>query len=168
MEQKRILELEINTAKALRAKFAELIAEDETFAADLIEGQTNLNEAIGGVIEQMAADLANIEGLTAYIEKFSARKDRLKTRVEKLKEALFEALKQAGRRKEEHSMATVSVRKTPRAVVVENEKEIPASYWIEQDPKLDKKTLAADLKKGYTVAGAKLSEQGETLSISWK
>ncbi len=60
---------------------------------------------------------------------------------------------------------TTSIRPgTPSLVVIE-ETAIPSIYWEPQEPKLDRKGLAAELKQGGEVAGAGLSNPEPVFSV---
>lgn len=159
---------EIEAAKILRANFADLIGDDEDFGADMVEGETNLNEMIGKVIEQIAADTAAVAGMDEFIQRMEGRRDRHKKRIETMKTALLVGLQQSGRKTFPHALATLSLKAVPPKVEVTNEVEIPTKFWKRKDPVLDRKALMDALKAKETVTGAKLSEASKTIAISWR
>lgn len=162
------LTLEIEAAKILRANFADIIGDDEEFAADMIEGETNLNEVIGKVVEQIAADTAAVVGMDEFIQRMDGRRDRHKKRIEMLKEALLVGLQQSGRKSFPHALATLSLRNVPPKAEITDESAIPAKFWKPKDPVLDKKAVLDALKAKEPMTGAKLSEPGQTIAISWR
>lgn len=159
---------EIEAAKILRANFADLIGEDEEFAADMIEGETNLNEMIGKVVEQIAADTSAVAGMDEFIQRMEARRDRHKKRIETMKTALIVGLQQSGRKSFPHALATLSLRAVPSRAEITDESLVPSKFWKANDPTLDKKAVLNALKAKETVTGAKLSEPGQTIAISWR
>jgi hypothetical protein len=50
-------------------------------------------------------------------------------------------------------------------VLIVDEAAIPADFWKPSDPKLDKKAVGEALKAGREVAGAMMSNGGETLQV---
>jgi hypothetical protein len=57
-------------------------------------------------------------------------------------------------------------RELPKAIIL-NEADIPSKFWKAQDPKLDRKAVLDALKAKEAVAGAELSNGGETIQIRW-
>ena len=157
------LHLETKAAENLRAQFADLMDGDESFAADVIEGQTELASAISRAIEQVANDLANIKGLDEYIKAAEARKSRIAKRVETMKAAISVAIELSGRRSWEHPLAKLSMAKTPRQLVITDESAIPSSYFVAKEPTLSHALVTRALKDGREVPGAALNNGGETL-----
>lgn len=161
------LHREIEAARALLANMADIIGDDVEFARDVVEGQTSLNEAIDQAVWLLAADVAHIKGLNEYIDKMTARKERLQARVENTRIALAAAMEQAGKKKLEHPAVTLSLRPTPPSVVLTDEALIPAKFWVASDPKLSKKAVGDALKAKETVPGATLSNGGVSLTLTW-
>jgi hypothetical protein len=60
---------------------------------------------------------------------------------------------------------TLSLRATPRPVVVLDEEVIPEVYWVPKPPKLDKRALSDALRAGKTVPGVVLGNGAATISI---
>jgi hypothetical protein len=159
------LHRETEAARALRANLADLIAENEETAADFVEGETNLVEAIELAVKQMGEDEAAVEALARYSEKMKSRTARLKSRLERLRLAVASAMEQAGKKRIETPYGTVSRRTVPRTAIVMDEADIPTDYWKEQDPKLDRGLLTADLRAGKIIKGVTLSNGHETVTI---
>lgn len=167
-DAKRSLDKEIEAARILRENYADLIEGDEGFAADLVEGETNLNEMIGVAIEQIALDQAAIDGISEFIKRMEARKNRHEKRVEALKTAVLVGLQQAERKTLPHALATLTVRSASQSAIITDESLIPSKFWKKQPPKLDKKAILDALKNKEKVDGATLSNGGETLSMRFK
>lgn len=158
---------ESEAAKVLLAQIADIIGDDEEAKADAVEGETNLLEAIDLAVQQLVDDLAAIKGINDYIEKMTARKERLQNRVAHFRTALAAAMEQAGRKKIEHPAVTLSLRAVAASVAVSDEAAIPSEFWVTGAPKLDKRALLAALKDKRQVAGACLSNGSVTLALTW-
>jgi Siphovirus Gp157 len=158
---------ETQAAKTLRANLADVIGSDEPFAAEIVEAETNLNEAIELAVQQIADDMASIKGLTDYIEKFTARRERLRERIDNMRTALAVAMEQAGRKRIEHPAVTMSLRPAAPSVTVTDEAAIPSRFWVSPEPRLNKRALLAALKDKETVPGAALSNGGSCLTLTW-
>lgn len=160
----RDLARETEAARVLRENLADIIQDDED-AADFVEGQTSLVEAIELAVKQAGEDEAAIEAIARYITKLKGRSDRLKSRLEATRTAIAVAMDQAARKKIDTPYGTVSYRQTVRTAIVTDEASIPTDYWKPQDPKLDKAKLAADLRAGQKIEGATLSNGSATVTI---
>ena len=60
---------------------------------------------------------------------------------------------------------TASIRPGLPALLVLNEEEVPSVYWKPTEPRLDRQSLAHDLKQGAEIAGATLAESDPVLSV---
>jgi hypothetical protein len=158
---------ETEAAKTLLAQIGDIIGDDEEAKADAVEGETNLLEAIDLAVQQLVDDMAAIKGLNDYIEKLTARKERMQVRVAHFRTAIAVALEQAGRKKIEHAAVTLSLRAVAPSVTVIDEAAIPSKFWKAADPKLDKKAVLTALKEKQDVPGACLSNGGQTLALTW-
>ena len=161
----RDLARETEAARVLKENLADIIGDDFEFASEVIESETNLNEAIEIAIKQEGEDAAAAEAIARYIEKLKSRSDRYKKRMEATRAAIAVAMEQASQKKIETPYGTVTRRQTIRTAIITDEASIPIDYWKPQDPKLDKSKLAADLRAGQKIEGATLSNGGETVTI---
>jgi hypothetical protein len=161
------LHQETEAARTLLANLADVIGDDDDMKRDIVEGETDLLEAIDQAVWMLAADMAHIKGLNDYIDKFTARKERLQQRVEHMRAALAVAMEQAGRKKIEHQAVTLSLRPTAPSVQVIDEASIPSKFWKPSEPKLDKVAVKEALKAKENVPGATMSNGGISLTLSW-
>ena len=76
------LHKQTQAAKVLLAQFQDLLRDDPEFQGELVDAETDLNEAIDRVVQQIANDMAAVAGIDVYMESFKARKERLKARIE--------------------------------------------------------------------------------------
>ena len=75
-----------------------------------------------------------------------------------------EQLEKCGKTKIKGEIFTVAIQKNPASVDVLDETEIPKEFFVEQAPKLDKKTLLQHLKNAEQIPGAEL-RQSQSLRI---
>jgi len=164
------LHKEIIAAKTLLAQLADIIGDDKEFAADVVEAETSLNEAIDAVVQRLVDDVAAVKGLETMIADFARRKDRIAARIDNMRTALCVALEQSGKKKIEHPAVTLSLRSVPASVQVTEESAIPSAYWKTPEPKLDKQALLKalkDLKPDEKIPGATLSNGGVCVALKW-
>lgn len=159
------LKAEALAAQALLANIADIIGDDADAHVDAIKGETDLFEIVCDLVGRLATIEALCDGLSEHIKKASARKKRLEDQAEMIRTAIGAAMDQAGLRKIEAPLATVSVRKVPPKVLVTEEADLPAAY-LKTKVEPDLKVIGKALKDGLAVPGATLSNGSETISIS--
>lgn len=159
------LRRETEAARTLLASMADVLGDDAELAADTIEGETNLQEAMASAVARIAAIDAMTEGIRTAQDKLAARKARLEKQCDMIREGLAVALEVAGMKKLETPLATISLRATQPKVEVVDESAIPAKFWKPQDPRLDRKAVLDALKAKEDVPGAMLSNGGMAASI---
>jgi hypothetical protein len=159
------MQFETIAVQHLLTAFREQLGEDDKAIADAIEGETNFFEVVDAVLNRLAELEDYIAAIVVHGRKLNDRNSRFRAQYEGLRGALLSAMQQAKQDRIERPVGTASQRKTPRSLVVINEDMIPAAYKIPQPAKLDNKAITAALKDG-PVPGAKLSEQGITISIT--
>ena len=151
-------------ARDLLAAHKDIIAGDDDFAMDVVEGQTDFVEIVNALIAQDGEDAAQIEAIQSYIDKIQARGLRINARIEKRRNALLMALQMAGLKTLRCALGSVGLRDTPPKAVPTDEALIPAEFW-KADPKLDRRAVLAALNDGRDVPGAVLSNGGVSLTI---
>ena len=92
-------------------------------------------------------------------------KRRISDRINAFKRTIKEAMETLETRKLERPACTISIGKKARQLQIVDEKMIPINFWIDQDPKLDKKALLNSLKAGNEIEGVQLDNGGETISF---
>lgn len=160
------LHREAQAVRDLIASLNDILGDDEDFAADVIEGQTNFVEVANVLVGQDSVDKALIAGISAHIKEMTARKARIAARVERRRHALAIAFQTAGVKGALRCpLGTVGLAATPPKVIPTNEALIPDAFWRQPAPELDKKALAAALMAGSQIPGAELSNGGVTIVI---
>ena len=141
---------------------------DEDVINDTLEG---LDYEIEDKAEGYAKVIRNIEsdiaGLKAEIERMTDRKRVLENNITRMKNNLQAAMELTGKTKFKTDLFSFNVQSNPAAVVMDEQylENIPKEYLIPQEPKLDKKKLAADLKAGVDLEGIAHLEQSRSLRI---
>lgn len=168
-EESPIIDLaaETEAAKLLLSSLADIVADDDTLAADMVEAETGLHEAINRAVELVQQDETHAKAISEHIRTLQQRKARLEHRAELTRTAIGVALDVAKRRKLETPLGVVSVKATPPKLEVIEESQIPSVFWKQPDPTLDKKALTEALKQegAAPIPGCRLSEPGQTISI---
>ena len=167
MSEQYKLSREVEAAMTLKASMGEL-AEDDQLLADMINGETDIHEAITAVVTSMDEDQILLDGIVAREVELDARKHRIKNRIAAKRTAVEQAMSIAEIKKIEAATFTLSLKRKPEGLVIEDEAEIPAAFWKAQDPKLDKAAIKGALKDGNAVPGASLDNGGIALQIRRK
>lgn len=144
---------------------------DEQTVADTLE---SMNGDLTLKSQNVAFVVRNLESaaeqITVAIEAMKARAEALQKRAERVREYLLQNMMMAGVQKIECPYFKLAVRENPPKVVVDDEKQIPASYMTDPVPpppppsRPDKKLIAQALKDGHDVPGCRL-ERGKRLEI---
>lgn len=117
-------------------------------------------ETYAKIIKTLEMDIA---GLDEEIQRMTKRKATIKNNIDRLKRSLEGAMIATGKRKFKTPLFGFGIQKNPPSLNVLDETKIPEEFWIEQQPKLDKKAALAYVKENK-VDWAELS-QTESLRI---
>lgn len=162
------VELQLHVYKELKARLLAAnpeLSEDDQALLDTLEGVTDLREGLIAVMRQADMDEALAAGITPRVEEMQARKNRLKERAEKRKALVLWAIQEAGIPKIEAPEFTIGTARTPGAVIITDQAQLPAQYMRTYDPEPDKKAIADAMKRGETVPGAMKSNGGIRLNV---
>jgi hypothetical protein len=148
------------------------VGDDAELVADVIEGETSLFEAVAeGVNELDECDIQEA-GLKAKIAELEGRLKSVGNRKDRIRALIEQAMLATDQLSMKLPTATLSLTKRAAALIVTDEADIPAKYWLEQPrpaPKLDKKTLTADLRDGgAAIPGATLDNGSFSLTVRRK
>jgi hypothetical protein len=149
--------------RALAERLADLDLDAQT-VADTIEasGLTDaLQEKAQGVELVARAAEMHFPAIDAEIARLQALKERRAKIAAGLREYLRTQMEFAGIERIECPLFLLTVKKNPPAVEVLEETQVPAAFWVTPPPKvpearIDKKAIAAALKAGQDVPGARL------------
>lgn len=142
-------------------------ADDET-VRDTLEGITDLHEIIAAVIRSALVDEALQAGLRGRLDDMKQRMSRLEVRASKKRDLALQAMSEVGLIKLEQPDFTASTRAGSPALLVLSEHAIPPAYWLPQPPKLDRRTILGELKRGIEIPGAEISNPKPVLSVRTK
>jgi hypothetical protein len=160
------LNREAQAVQTLLSGLKDLIGDDEAFAADVIEGQTDFVEVVNALVLDHGADKAAVAGLKSFIDTLKARKERLEYRIERRRELLLRAFQTAGIKGPLRCAAgSVGTSNTPPKAIETDAMKIPDEFWKTPEPELNRKALLAALNEGRKIPGAELSNGGVSLSI---
>ena len=164
---------EISTEYRLLAERLADMDLDATTVADTLEA-SGLTDALPDKVQgvEMVARAAEMHCPTidAEIARLQALKARRQKIAQGLRDYILWNMQNAGVERIECPLFCMSLKKNPPAVEVLDESQIPAGYWRTYTPKppeprIDKPAIAAAIKKGDDVPGARLV-QGTRLDIS--
>lgn len=152
--------------EALLIEFPEL-AEDAEFAADVFEGQTDLNYVIAKLVETSLEADAMAEAIKLRASALSDRKMRFERKEEAARKLILSLLEQAGLPKLQLTEATLSVRHIAPAPIVADADALPDNcVRIERKP--DMKAIKAEIEGGREVPGVVMSNGRASLTIRTK
>ena len=139
----------------------DLIAEqeDEQILKDTL---ASINDAIEDKADGYVAVIKTLEGdnkaIDEEIKRLRQRKTSNQNGVKRLKESLQEVMEQTGKEKFKTALNSYSIANNPPSVDITDESLIPKQYYIEQQPKLDKKELLKVVKDGLEIKGVELKQ----------
>lgn len=139
----------------------DLIAEqeDEQILKDTL---ASINDAIEDKADGYVAVIKTLEGdnkaIDEEIKRLRQRKTSNQNGVKRLKESLQEVMEQTGKEKFKTALNTYSIANNPPILDITDESLIPKQYYIEQQPKLDKKELLKVVKDGLEIKGVELKQ----------
>jgi hypothetical protein len=147
-DARRDMHKELAAATALKHQIAEAFGDehDIDLIRDMVEGETNLDSAIDKVLEQMAMDVANIQGIEKFETTMASRRKRLGDRVDTMRTMLLNALGILEENRIERPIALLTLKSLPPKLLVTDESEIPTSFFNQPAPVLSKKDLTDALK----------------------
>ncbi len=154
---------------ALRGR---LLAEDPTLdeqtLADTLEGMTDLHEVVAAIVRGAVTDEALSDGLRNRIAQMEERLNGYENRAARRRVIARDVMVEAALKKITAPDLTISVRSGGASLLVTDEAMIPSNYWVPREPRLDRQSVTADLKRGMSVPGATLSNSEPVLSVRTK
>ena len=137
----------------------------------LLDAFKNQEEEISIKIEGYCKFIKNLEsdiaGLKAEEERLKDKRKTMENTIDRAKKAMKAAMEVTGEKKIKGDLFTVAIQANPPSVVLDEQclENIPEQYLIPQEPKLDRKKIAEDIKAGEDLNGIAHLEQNYGLRI---
>lgn len=141
--------------RADAAKLADLELDDKTVADTLEAMAGDLEVKAQSVAHMVRAFEADAAAVAQWAKDAAARAKAIEARAERLRDYLAHCLGAAGIEKVEGPGVRISWRKSS-AVVIDDEAQIPLSLIVWPAPRPDKAAIAAEIKAGRDVPGARV------------
>lgn len=121
---------------------------DQKMIADTLEGvEFEFEEKADGYAKVVKSLEGDVEALDKEIKRLTERKNIINNNIKGIKKNLENAMLVTGKTKFKTLLFNFGIQKNPASVVIEDETKIPEEYLVPQEPKVDKKSLAAYLKE---------------------
>ena len=160
-----VIKINLYELSGAYAEIQELMQEGEEDLEDTLEA---LEDAIEDKAIGYAKVIRNLESRAKVIreeeKRFAERRRAIENNIKRLKESLQESLEFNDIQKMTTDLFTFNIQNNPPSVKVVDEKVIPHEYLIEQQPKIDRRSLLNDLKNGKVIKGAEI-HQGKSIRI---
>lgn len=141
---------------------------DGQWLADMLEGETRLDEALLELAEVVAERTTHADACKARIAEIRDRIDRLESGADTIREAMRAAMERADMPKVAGALHTLSIGRGSPRVVLTDVAELPGRFLVPQPPKPDLNAVKAALKDGEAIPGAVLSNGAPSLTIRSK
>lgn len=163
---------EIRIAKAQIANVLHMLDHalgDETLRADMIEGETSLNEVVSDLLAENEDDEGVIAALDAQVDIRSERIARFRQRIAARKKAIASLMDCAGLTSLPLPEATLSLRTLkpgPRVTEIDDLPEQFVDEKIVRKPNLD--AIKEAVERGETIPGVIMTNGGSSLAVRRK
>lgn len=153
------------------AEYMEQVELEPEMQEALEDALNNLDEDIEIKLENYAKIIKNFEsdiaGLKAEEERLAKKRKAMENSIKHMKERMTIAMQQTGKLDIKGELFKFKVQANPPAVVMDVNyiEDVPEKYLIAQDPKIDKKKLAEDLKAGVDLEGVAHLEASASVRI---
>lgn len=156
------LRREADAAKALIASLGDY---DDDVIHDMAEGETSIMEAIDAALAEMDECAVIVAGCKAQMAVYDERRAKFDQRQVRIRSLIEQAMLIAELPTAKRAAATVSVKKVPPKPVIADESLIPARFFKQPAPVLDKAALNAAIKDGEQIPGIQMDNGGISLQI---
>lgn len=164
MESISLYELSTDLVELMDVEDVEISEEVKSQIIEQIEAA--IEDKSGNIIAIIKNYEATINAIKEEEKRLANNRKSIENKVTKLKDYTLECLNKIGKKKVETTLGTISLRKKPVSLIVENEDLIPAIYKTTKEVvTVDKNTIKDFMKKGHEVEGCRLSEEGYSLAI---
>lgn len=155
----------VRGTQAAAGLIAELQSDDDALRHDMIEGETDLFEAIEAALAEIDECDVVAAGCKEKEAQFAERRRRSDARADRLRGMIEQAMSIAELPSVKLAGATLSLKSVPPKPIYEDEAAIPSEFWRQPDPVLDKKKIADAMKDGRTIPGVSMTNGSSALQI---
>lgn len=153
----------MSTLYELTNQYQQLLElESEIDEQTFIDTLQSIDEAIGDKAENLAKVIKEMEAtittIANEVNRLQSKKQVVANRVSNLKTYLQGEMEKVNKTKIKGELFTVNIQNNPPSLKVENTDKIPKSFYIEQEPTLDKKALKEAVKNGEVIEGVELKQ----------
>ena len=136
---------------------------DEQVVLDTMEGiDFEIEEKAEGYAKILRMLDAQVDAITAEVERLTERKKAISNNMTRLKQSLEDSMIRLDKKKFKTALFSFNIQKNPATVNIVG--EVPEQYLIPQEPKVDKKAIIAFVKEHGDTEYAQLV-QSESLRI---
>lgn len=133
--------------------------EDDQVYLDTLQ---SINDSIEDKADNYMRVIKNLEGdneaLDKEIKRLQARKKTNQNGIKRMKEDLQLTMEQTNKLAFKTPLFSYGIQNNAPSLDNLDIDKIPKKYFVEQDPKLDKKSLLNDLKEGQEINGATMKQ----------
>lgn len=137
----------------------EIIQESEDDKA-LIDTLESINDSIeakaDGYIAVSKTLEAENDAIDIEIKRLQERKKKNNNGIERLKSTLLDAMEYTGKTKFKTELHNYSIRNNAPSIQIKDDTKIPKQFYVEQEPKLDKRELLKFVKDNGEFDGVEL------------
>lgn len=126
------------------------------FNSALIDIQGQLEDKVENIVNLIRNSDADIKALKEEEQRLNKKRKALENKVQSMKDYVFDSLVVTGTESIKYKAFKVSIKENPESVFVTDANKIPDSYFVTQEPKIDKRAVKEAIKDGKSVPGAEL------------
>lgn len=163
------IRFEVLRHQAIRSGLLEAFPDlDEQTLLDTLEGASDLNEMLAGIVRAYLEDRSLTVALKQRLDDMRERLSRLEVTANKKRDLIADVMGRVEIKKLLEPDFTLSLREAPPGLQVVDEEVIPEDFWKPQAPRLDRTAVLAALKSGETVPGTCLGNGGRAITVRTK
>jgi len=138
--------------------------DEQTFKDTMESMEFEIEEKADGYAKIIKNITSDIEGYKTEEKRLANKRTVLQNRVITLKTDLENSMVVLDKKKFKTQLFSFGIQKNAPSLDIKFEGFIPETYFVDQEPKLDKKTLLKDIKGGAKIEGVGI-KQSESLRI---
>lgn len=133
--------------------------EDSQLYLDTLESiNVNIENKANGYAKIIKSVEGDNEAISKEIKRLQDRKKSNDNAIKNLKSNLQFAMERTDKKAFRTELFSFGIQNNPPKATVTDENKLPKKYYVEQEPKLDKKLLLDDLKNQVEIDGASITQ----------